>query len=97
MVRIYDYTGKYANSEEQGVELYKILREKIIHQYKVVVSFENVQYASKEFLNESFGRIYQHFDPTYLKKHLIVTNIQKDDKETLNSVISVIEEKKKVS
>lgn len=94
MVRIYDYAGKYANSEEQGAEIYKILKEKIMCGHKVVVSFESVQYVSKEFLNESFSRIYRHFDPTYLKKHLIITNIQKNDKETLNSVIK---EKKKVS
>lgn len=88
MVRIYDYTGKQAVSVEQGQKIYHMLKEKIIHQYKVVVSFENVQYASKEFLGESFGRIYQNFSPKYLKKHLIVTNIQKDDEEELMLIIA---------
>ncbi len=79
--------GNAAVSSEDGEALFAQIAKAFEHNVKVVLDFENVELITSTFLNAAIGQCYGERDGAYIKEHLAVENMEKDDMVLLKMVV----------
>jgi len=88
-INIFEQVGSDAAvSSEDGNLLHsrivKGLEEKDV---KIILDFNNINLITSTFLNAAVGQLYGKYDSSFLKKHLGVKNLKKEDLELLKRVV----------
>lgn len=87
-VSIFEQIGsKAAVSSEDGELLYKRIVKGLEEDVIVVLDFMNIELVTSTFLNAAIGQLYNRYGSPFLRAHLKVENLAKEDLELLKKVI----------
>jgi len=88
-INIFEHVGNdSAVSSEDGDSLYnRIVKGLEENDVKVILDFININLITSTFLNAAIGQLYGKYDSSFLKKHLGVSNLKKEDLELLKKVV----------
>lgn len=71
IIYIKDLIGsKYPSFHKEGLQLQKILKNAILNQKTILVSFDGVKRCATQFLNASFGVIYIDYPESEIQKYI---------------------------
>ncbi len=79
--------GSAAVSTEDGESLYKRIVKALEQKARVILDFNNIELLTSTFLNSAIGQLYSRFKSPYLKAHLKLENLKKEDLELLKKVV----------
>ena len=88
IISIKDHFGKGIGSREGGQRLRLFLEDNWDKTDIFQINFDNLKIASVSFFDETFGKLVFKHTPKELKSKMELKNLNIDDRELLNSVIS---------
>ncbi len=87
-ISIFEQIGSNAAvSSEDGELLYKRIVKGLEEDVIVILDFMNIELVTSTFLNAAIGQLYNRYDSPFLRGHLKVENLAKEDLELLKKVI----------
>lgn len=88
-ISIFEQIGSNAAvSSEDGELLHnRILKGFVEEDVMVILDFMNIELVTSTFLNAVIGQLYNRYDSPFLRGHLKVENLAKEDLELLKKVI----------
>ncbi|MFQ5709446.1 MAG: STAS-like domain-containing protein [bacterium] len=88
VINIFEKIGSTAAvSSEDGDLLFKLISKAFKNEAKVILDFNNIDLLTSTFLNAAIGQLYGFFDGSFLKEHLAIQNMEKDDLVLLKKVV----------
>jgi hypothetical protein len=76
----------FAISTEEGSQLFYIMDRLFTESKDVCLDFKDINIIVSTFLNASIGQLYSKYDSAFLKEHLVVVNMTRDDLNILKKV-----------
>ncbi len=87
-VSILEHIGSNAAvSSEDGEMLFHQIKKAIEHNIRIILDFQHLEFITPTFLNTAIGQLYSKYDSPFLRDHLKVKNIAKEDRELLKKVV----------
>lgn len=87
-INIYEHIGSSAAvSSEDGEILFNLLTKSFEQKMEVILDFANIELITSTFLNASIGQLYSGYTSQFLRPHLKVANMDKEDMELLKKVV----------
>lgn len=87
-IKIYQVIGNSAAvSSEDGKSLFKRIDESLENNLMVILDFSNIEFLTSAFLNTAIGQLYSKYDSPFLRQHLKVENMEKEDLLLLKKVV----------
>ncbi|MDD2476235.1 MAG: STAS-like domain-containing protein [Dysgonamonadaceae bacterium] len=77
---------KGLNSEE-GQRIYDLVLKAFFESKKVILSFNNMEVLSEEFLQSAVGQLYKNFSHAEIKKNMQIENISFSGKVALKRIV----------
>lgn len=79
--------GGAAVSSEDGDNLFNRIIKALENNLKVILNFNNIELITSTFLNAAIGQLYSRYDSPFIRTHLKVENMAKEDLELLKKVV----------
>lgn len=90
-IKINDYVSGFAAvTEEESNKVYNTIRYCLCFSIdkEITINFDLIQQVSRDFLKNTFGKIYDEFDFDMLMDRLNIINIKSDVQANLNDIIN---------
>ena len=78
---------------EEGQQIYDLILKAFFQNNKVILSFNNMEVLSEEFLQTSVGQLYQNYSHAEIKKNMRIDNIPFSGKVALKRIVDKAREK----
>lgn len=79
--------GNAAVSSEDGGLLFERILMGVENDLRVILNFNNIELITSTFLNAAIGQLYSKYDSVFLREHLKVENLSREDLELLKKVV----------
>jgi hypothetical protein len=79
--------GSAAVSSDDGGAIFNYIVKALNNKMKVILDFNNIELITSTFLNTAIGQLYSKYDSPFLKEHLQVENMAKEDIRLLKKVV----------
>jgi len=79
--------GNAAVSSEDGELLFERILRGVENDVRVILNFNNIELITSTFLNAAIGQLYSKYDSSFLREHLKVENLSREDLELLKKVV----------
>lgn len=87
-INIFEQIGSTAAvSSEDGELLFERISKGMENNVRVILDFNNIELITSTFLNAAIGQLYSGYDSPFLRNHLKVENLAKEDLELLKKVV----------
>lgn len=87
-ISIFEQIGSNAAvSSEDGELLHNRILKGFGEDVIVILDFMNIELVTSTFLNAAIGQLYNRYDSPFLRAHLKVENLAREDLELLKKVI----------
>ena len=87
-IHIESILGKVeAVDAKEGQEIYDLILEAFFQNKKVILSFDNMEVLSEEFLQSAVGQLYKNYSHDEIKQHMSIENISFSGKVALKRVV----------
>jgi len=87
-INIFEQIGSNAAvSSEDGELLFERILRGIENGVRVILDFNNIELITSTFLNAATGQLYSRYDGPFLRDHLKVENLSREDLELLKKVV----------
>jgi len=87
-ISIFEQIGSNAAvSSEDGDLLYEKIEKGLKSEVRVILDFNNIELITTTFLNAAIGQLYNKYDSPFLREHMRVENLAKEDLELLKKVV----------
>ncbi|GHT04003.1 hypothetical protein AGMMS49525_09870 [Bacteroidia bacterium] len=77
----------YGVEAEDGQKVYDLVKKAFEQQYKVILSFLNIEMLTTAFLNTAVGQLYKDFSEEIMRENLRVVDISESGKVILKRVV----------
>lgn len=77
---------------EEGQLIYDLILKAFFQSKKVILSFDNMEVISEEFLQSAVGQLYKNYSHAEIKKNMSVENISFTGKVALKRVVDKAKE-----
>jgi len=84
--------GSAAVSSDDGEAIFNHIVKALNNKRKVIIDFNNIELITSTFLNTAIGQLYSQYDSPFLKEHLQVENMAKEDIQLLKKVVEIAKE-----
>lgn len=74
-------------TDEDGKKVFDVIDNALLHEKKIIISFDGVTDLTSAFLNNAVGQLYGKFDENFIKSKLSVTDVSKNDVVILRRVV----------
>ena len=78
---------------EEGQQIYDLILKAFFQSNKVILSFDNMEVLSEEFLQSAVGQLYQNYSHAEIKKNMRIDNIPFSGKVALKRIVDKAREK----
>ena len=72
---------------EEGQQIYDLILKAFFQSNKVILSFDNMEVLSEEFLQSAVGQLYQNYSHAEIKKNMRIDNIPFSGKVALKRIV----------
>ena len=72
---------------EEGQRIYDLILKAFFDSKKVILSFNNMEVLSEEFLQSAVGQLYKNFSHAEIKKNMRIENISFSGKVALKRIV----------
>lgn len=72
---------------EEGQLIYDLILKSFFESKKVILSFNNMEVLSEEFLQSAVGQLYKNFSHAEIKKNMQIENISFSGKVALKRIV----------
>ncbi|MFA5655466.1 MAG: STAS-like domain-containing protein [Dysgonamonadaceae bacterium] len=72
---------------EEGQQIYELILKAFFENKKVILSFDNMEILSEDFLQYAIGQLYENFSHAEIKKNMRIENIPFSGKIALKRVV----------
>ena len=72
---------------EEGQRIYDLVLKAFFESKKVILSFNNMEVLSEEFLQSAVGQLYKNFSHAEIKKNMQIENISFSGKVALKRIL----------
>lgn len=72
---------------EAGQQIYDLIIQAFFESKKVILSFDNMEILSDEFLESAVGQLYKNFSHKEIKKNMSIENISFSGKIALKRIV----------
>lgn len=72
---------------EEGQQIYDLILKAFFENKKVILSFDNMEILSDDFLHSAVGQLYENFSHAEIKKNMRIENISFSGKIALKRVV----------
>lgn len=72
---------------EEGQQIYDLILKAFFESKKVLLSFDNMEVLSDEFLESAVGQLYKNYSHTEIKENMRIENISFSGKIALKRVV----------
>lgn len=77
---------------EEGQQIYDLILKAFFQSNKVILSFDNMEVLSEEFLQSAIGQLYKNYSHAEIKKNVHIENISFSGKVALKRVVDKAKE-----
>lgn len=77
---------------EEGQQIYDLILKAFFQNKKVILSFDNMEVLSEEFLQSAVGQLYKNYSHAEIKESLRIDNILFSGKVALKRVVDKAKE-----
>ena len=77
---------------EEGQQIYDLILKAFFQNKKVILSFDNMEVLSEEFLQSAVGRLYKNYSHAEIKENMRIDNILFSGKVALKRVVDKAKE-----
>ena len=77
---------------EEGQQIYDLILKAFFQSNKVILSFDNMEVLSEEFLQSAVGQLYQNYSHAEIKENVRIENISFTGKVALKRVVDKAKE-----
>ncbi len=79
--------GVNAVETEHGQQIYDLILKAFFQSKKVILSFDNMEILSDEFLESAVGQLYKNFSHEEIKNNMSIENISFSGKIALKRIV----------
>ena len=72
---------------EEGQQIYNLILKAFFQSKKVILSFDNMEILSDEFLESAVGQLYKNFSHEEIKNNMSIENISFSGKIALKRIV----------
>ena len=76
-----------AVNAKEGQEIYDLILKAFFQNNKVILSFDNMEVLSEDFLQSAVGQLYKNYSHAEIKEHMSIENISFSGKVALKRVV----------
>jgi hypothetical protein len=77
---------------EEGQQIYDLILKAFFQNKKVILSFDNMEVLSEEFLQSAVGQLYKNYSHAEIKENMRIDNILFSGKVALKRVVDKAKE-----
>ena len=77
---------------EEGQQIYDLILKAFFQNNKVILSFNNMEVLSEEFLQSAVGELYKNYSHAEIKENVLIENISFTGKVALKRVVDKAKE-----
>jgi len=87
-INIFEQIGSSAAvSSQDGELLFERILKGMENDVRVILDFNNIELITSTFLNAAIGQLYSKYDSPFLRDHLKVENLAREDLDLLKKVV----------
>ena len=76
-----------AVNAKEGQEIYDLILKAFFQNNKVILSFDNMEVLSEDFLQSAVGQLYKNYSHAEIKEYMSIVNISFSGKVALKRVV----------